>query len=396
MITVWKTLSSAPHRLFFCAGALQAVLAMLGWLVLLVGRQSGLVPELSPLAGWLHAWLLLFGMFPFFIMGFTFTAVPAWMGEQGPPRRIIVRAFVPMAAGALLVHAGFWLGETPMLAGVALHWVGWAMATQAAKQVIDDSSFAGKRHFYMAIAVIVCGLGAEVLFMAALASGSPVLNAAARSAAIWLFLLPTFFSISHRVIPLFTRMAIPTVVPFQPLWMLPAMTGCCLLHFGLEVAQQSRWLWLADVPLLAMAVLLSVRWGLRHIGHAVVGIQHLSFAWLALALALQVANNVFGNLGLAPLHALLAGYFGSMVLGMSARIVLVQAGRPLAFPLALRLAFGVYQMVPVLRIAAELSGLPPFGPQALYLMSGLLWLLCWGLWCTLLLPLLWQARAGAG
>lgn len=393
MITAWNRLSSAPHRLFFFAGALQALLGMLFWLVLLAGRQMGFAPELSPLSGWLHGWLMLFGTLPFFVMGFTMTAVPAWMGEQGPSRGVYLRAFLPMATGSLLVHLGFWLDLSVVVAGIALHWVGWTLATLAAKQVIDRSGFPGKRHFYMAIAVIVCGLGGELVFMAALIAGSPLLNAVARSAAIWLFLLPTFFSISHRVIPMFTRIAIPTATPYQPLWMLPLMTLCCLLHFGLDLAQQARWLWLADLPLLMVAMLLSARWGLsRHIVHPVIGIQHLSFAWLSVALALYAAQSLMDgvSLGLAPMHALLTGYFGSMLLGTSARIVLVQAGGPLLFPPALRLAFGLYQLVPLLRIVAESPGVSSAQTQWLYLGAGSVWLVCWGIWCTLLLPLLYR------
>ena len=99
MITVWASLSAAPHRLFFLAGAIQSMLALLLWTSLLAGRLLGHAPALPMPPAWLHAWLLLFGMFPFFVTGFTLTAIPNWLGERGIARDVYVRAF-PGGTGA--------------------------------------------------------------------------------------------------------------------------------------------------------------------------------------------------------------------------------------------------------------------------------------------------------
>lgn len=393
MIAAWIALSSAPYRPFFLAGALQAVATLLVWTLLLAGRLLDWAPALSLPPGWLHGWLMLFGFFPFFVTGFTLTAVPNWLGERGVARAVYLRAFWPMAAGALLFYPGLWLGTGVLVAALALHWTGWALATLAATRLIMRSRHPGKRHFYMAIAVIVCGLLAELVFAANLLRSDPALNAIARSAALWLFLVPTFFSISHRVVPAFTRMAMPETPPYQPLWMLPAMTLACLAHFLLEVAELPGWLWLADAPLLAMAVLLSLRWKLRNIRHPLVGIHHLSFAWLSVALLLYIAQSLGAPLGLAPLHALVTGYFGSMLLGMASRVVVAHAGGPIEFPGALRNAFLIYQIVPLLRIGADLPGISATNAYLLYMVAGLLWIICWGIWLRLLLPLLTRQAA---
>jgi uncharacterized protein involved in response to NO len=371
MITAWPALSSAPYRLFFLAGALQALLTMLVWIALLAGRLLDHAPALPLPPGWLHGWLMFFGLFPFFVTGFTLTAVPNWLGERGVARAIYLRAFWPMAAGALLFYPALWLGSSVLVAAIALHWTGWALATLAATRLIMQSRHPGKRHFYMAIAVIVCGLLAEIVFAASLLQLDAPGYAIARSAALWLFLVPTFFSISHRVVPAFTRMALPDTQPYQPLWMLPAMTFACLGHFLLEVAALPGWLWLADLPLLAMAVLLSRRWNVRNIRHPLVGIHHLSFAWLSVALALYIAQS-----------------FGSMLLGMAARVVVAHAGGPIEFPRALRNAFLIYQAVPLLRILADLPGIPAAVAHLLFITAGLLWVVCWGVWLRRLLPLL--------
>ena len=89
----WRWLSSEPHRLMFCFGAVQAVVAMLWWLADVSARYLELhappVWSLPPM--WAHAWLLLYGLFPFFMLGFLMTAGPDWLGAGKMPRS----AFVP-------------------------------------------------------------------------------------------------------------------------------------------------------------------------------------------------------------------------------------------------------------------------------------------------------------
>ena len=393
MITVWPHLSGAPHRLFFFAGAVQALLTVLLWVILLGGRLAGWAPALPLPAGWLHGGLMLFGLFPFFVTGFTLTAVPNWLGERGVARADFLRAFWPMALGAALTYPALLIGTGALAGALLLHGVGWGRATWLALRLINHSRHPGKRHFYMAIAVIVCGLLAEALFVANLFLGDPALNAITRSAALWLFLVPTFFSISHRVIPAFTRMAVKDAPLYQPLWMLPAMTAACLGHFVLEVAELPHWLWLADLPLLAMAVLLSVRWRFfANVRHPLVGIHHLSFIWLSLALLLFIAQRFGLSLGLAPLHALVSGYFGSMLLGMASRVVVAHSGQPIAFSSGLRAVFVLYQLVPLLRIAADLPGFDGAQAHGLYVAAALVWVVCWGVWLRQVGLLLFRSK----
>ena len=388
MIAACQALGAAPHRLFFAAGALQAILAMLGWTAWLAAREAGLAIALPLPPAWLHGWLTMFGMLAFFITGFTLTTVPAWLGSPPVPRREWLPACLVMLGGLALAWLGLWLGAEVLAAGVVLHWAGWSLATLAVQRVIAHSRHPGKGHFYIAVAVIACGLCAEITFAAAALTATPAYNAIARSAGLWLFLLPTFLPISHRVIPLFTRMAVPGTPLYQPLWMLPLMTVACLAHFLLEVAGLARWLWLADLPLLAVALLLALRWqSWRHLRDPAVGMLHLSFAWLPLALALYVAQGLGAPLGQAPLHALVAGYFGSTVLAMSARIARVHAGRLPAWPPRLAAALLAYQAVPRLRMAAEVPDFAPFA-AALQIAAGVVWIGCWLVWCREVLPLL--------
>jgi uncharacterized protein involved in response to NO len=399
MILAWRHLSAAPHRLFFLAGAVSAILSMVAWGVLLLGRVHGDVPELPLPAGAIHGAMLLFGCLPFFVMGFTLTATPQWLGDPPPPRGDYVPGFGLMLAGVALLLGGVFISPAVLASGMALHCLGWAWVTWSATGLIRRSRHPGKRHFYMAIAVIVAGLLAELLLLVAVVSGEAHWAATARSAALWLFLVPTFFSISHRVIPVFTRLAGHPTPLYQPLWMLPVMTVCCLTHFGLDLGDQGQLLWLTELPLLVMALLLLWRWdSLRYLCDPEVGFQHLAFTWLPVALSLMMLDRYAGwSLGWAPLHALLLGYFGTMVLGTSARIIRVQAGLAPRPDDLMRVALWCYVPVPLLRILADT---PLMGAQLAYwgyALAGGLWIICWAVWLRRLGPLLFTSAAlGSG
>ena len=74
----WKVFSAAPHRMMFFAGAVQLVLTLLFWGVELLGLYTALWPPLhitiAPV--WVHGFLMLYGLFPFFIFGFLNDHLP--------------------------------------------------------------------------------------------------------------------------------------------------------------------------------------------------------------------------------------------------------------------------------------------------------------------------------
>ena len=80
-LSVWQQITVAPHRSMFLAGTLQGVAAMLWWVFDLAGRYgiAGSAQAWSITPAWAHAFLMMYGFFPFFIFGFLFTTYPNWM-----------------------------------------------------------------------------------------------------------------------------------------------------------------------------------------------------------------------------------------------------------------------------------------------------------------------------
>ena len=143
----WMTFSAAPHRMFFFGGVLQSVLVMAWWLADLAGRYGGFY---APIA-WsvappdAHAFLMLYGLFPFLIFGFLMTTYPRWMNGEEVERRYYVPGFLLMFTGMLVLYAGLVWGW--LLALSALQYLaGWGVALAGLLRVYFKAQHPDKRH----------------------------------------------------------------------------------------------------------------------------------------------------------------------------------------------------------------------------------------------------------
>ncbi len=391
MSRLWSTYTAAPHRVLFLPGALLAVLAMLWWLLDMEIRRAGGF-GLAVLPGpALHAWWMLFGIFPFFIFGFLFTAAPNWSNGPAIPRRAYV------ASGVLLGVGGFALLAGLALPGLVLHLAGWVVATRALLLTFTGAPKGDRTHTGLAVAAAALGGIGDALFLAWAAADWPDALRLAEAIAIWAFLVPTFIVVCHRMIPWFTSRIVANYVmvrPFGPLWGL--LLGC-LAHAALELLERREWLWLADLPLATIVFWFSSRWGVARGARQVrlLAMLHLGFLWLGLAFSLYALDSLarFAGLdwraGQAPLHALGIGFFASMLIGMASRVSLGHSGRKLEADGATWGLFWLAQGVAVLRMLPELiPGLPP----VLVTLAAGLWLLAFGLWAWKYAPMYWRPR----
>jgi len=396
----WMTFSAAPHRMFFFGGVLQSVLVMVWWLADLAGRYGGfyapIVWSVAPPDA--HAFLMLYGLFPFLIFGFLMTTYPRWMNGEEVERRYYVPGFLLMFAGMLVLYAGLVWGWLLALSAL-LYLAGWGVALAGLLRVYFKAQHPDKRHARITSIMLAIGwLLAAGWFLGQL-GGFALPVALAKSGGIWLFLFPIFFAISHRMIPFFSANVIPDYRIVRPNWALMLMPTAALLHMILEVAGLAAWLWLPDLAMTAAALYMSWAWRLRaSLVQPLLAMLHIGFAWLGVALLLYSAQSLallagYVILAKAPLHALVIGYFSSMVLGMISRVTLGHSGRPLV---ADGLTWGIYlafQVVVVLRIVADMPGMEFVARSHLYLCAAALWLACFGIWAYRNLPLYIQPRA---
>ena len=389
--------TSAPHRMFFFGGVVQSLLSILWWLADLGGRYGGFYPALSwPLPPIdIHAFLMIYGFFSFFMFGFLMTTFPRWMnGEEVAPRHYIP-AFWLMATGLLIFYAGLFAGKIWLNAGLAIYLTGWGTALFALLRVYLRARHPDKLH----AAITSTNLALGGMLATAFFSDNEWLIRLAKTGGVWLFLLPVFFAVSFRMIPFFSSTVIPQYQIVRPPKALYLMLAGCAAHTGLELFDLSAWLWLADVPMAVTALYLGWQWQLRKsLSAPLLAMLHIGFAWLGVALLLFALQSLTllldGQLlfAKAPLHALTIGYFGSMMLAMVTRVTLGHSGKPLAADRLTWNLFLMFQSIVVLRIAAEIPGLP-FAPRGwLYLSTAALWLICFGIWSARYAMVYWRPR----
>lgn len=383
--------------MLFLAGAVQILLTLAWWLLELTTRATGFMPLATVMpATWGHAFLMVYGVFPFFIFGFLFTVYPRWLRAPVIDRHASVLAFALLFGGILLFTAGLVLDRRIVVLALLLFLAGWTGALTSLLRVYLNARERGMHERLLNLA-LAAGLVGVAVFLAAVLTGSARQFAFARELGLWLFLVPVVFLVSHRMIPFFSQSALLNYIMVRPAWGPPLMVACVTAHAGFELGGLPQWRFLADLPLAVAALHHSYVWQFQRSFHArLLAMLHIAFLWLGIAMALYAAQSLVllatgtDYLGRAPLHALGIGFLASMIVAMASRVTLGHSGRALsADTLTWAVLLGVNASA-VLRIAGEF--VPQIGSW-LNLLAALLWLAALLPWVWRYLPMYLQPRA---
>ena len=357
-----RLLAEAPHRLMFCIGASNVLLAMLWWAAWLHASRWPFftMPQPQPYAGWLHAWIMQYQMLASFIFGFLLTVFPRWMGLRELPRwqyiPVGVGVFggqIATLLGALGWHAGVTVGAWMTLAG-------WIAALSALGPLLwrEKGTTWHARSCFMAL---LFGLAGQLAWIAFLLGASPLWAFASIKIGSFGFLLPIYLTVAHRMFPFFAGNVVPGYVPWRPLWLLGAFWVLAITHLALELVHGYAGLWLVDIPMFVLSLWLCVRWWPQGKKPPLLTVLFVALWWLPLAFTLysaQSINYLLGGdytLGRAPAHALFIGFFGSALIAMVTRVTQGHSGRTLMLPKTAWFAFIAIQIVALLRIGAEMA-----------------------------------------
>jgi uncharacterized protein involved in response to NO len=356
-------LAAAPHRPLFLAGALAVLTSMAWWALELASMRFGWrgwpQPPVPP--GWAHAMLTQYGMLPMFMFGFLLTTFPRWLNQPSiRPRRYVAVAGA-VFAGYLLSHVGLLGLPWVLRAGIALMLAGYLVGVVTLAGVLRASE-QRNQHAWSCLA----GLGLGTIGLAAFLGflfGAPA-HCARFAIKLGTFglLVPVYFTVAHRMVAFFSGNVVPGYVVRRPAWSLPLMWPLLLAHLVLDLAHAQAWLWLADAPLAVLFGWHAIAWQpWKAMRPGLLAVLHLAFAWLPLAFALYAVQSLClaaGHgpvLGLAPLHVLTIGYFGSMLVAMVTRVTQGHSGRPLQMGAVPWACFVLLQGVVLLRVWAELA-----------------------------------------
>lgn len=381
---------SAPHRVMFAGGAVQILAAMLFWACVLAGRYFGLHALVLPWPpAWIHAGLMVFGIFPWFMFGFLMTALPKWMAAGPLTFRQYVPPFLLLAAGWCLFYAALFL---PALGPVGLSLVaaGWLWGAYSLAEA-TRGSLNDRRHAFAVLVALVIGALAVLAYAVALARVDADWFRVAEQAGLWGCLAPVFFIVLHRMLPFFTGSVVRPYQPYQPMWALWLMLGALAGHGLLAMVGANAWRWVPDVLAAGVALHLSSRWGLKAaLKVPMVGMLHLGALWLGAAMTLFALQSFLAFVGVAwggllPLHSLGIGFFASIMVGMSTRVTLGHSGRPIGEDRWAWKLFRALQVVVALRLAGEFAG-------TLNFFAALGWLAVFGLWASHYFPMYLRPR----
>ena len=379
-------------RPFFLFAGLWGTVALLLWLALWFGRLDLAGPWQGVL--W-HGHEMIYGFALAGVAGFLLTAVPGWTGTE-PLRG------APLAALALL-----WLaGRAALLAGAVLPPLlvaavdlaflpALALPTALALRAGFKRTRSPRNFMFL---VLLASLEAGNLLTHLEALGWTADTAATGLRLGLDTLLVMITVVGGRIVPAFTRnafhqagievairsdarldaLAVASVAAMlvAELVLGPGTASGAFAFLAAAAAAVRLWFW---QPLTAAR------------GRPLLWVLHLGYGWLVLGLLMKGLADAAGLLpATAALHALTIGAVGTMLMAVMSRASLGHTGRRLVAPPAVAAAYVVLTAAAVLRVAAPLL---PGQYDTLLAAAGAAWVLAFGLFSAVYLPILIFPRA---
>jgi uncharacterized protein involved in response to NO len=356
-------------RPFFLLGGSYAVVCVV---TLVAALALGVWPDQMglPSVAW-HGHEMLYGFVVAAIAGFLLTAVPNWTAT--PP------IAGPRLAGLVLIWLGGRVALSPLvsLSGWPPVCVDLAFVPILAAMLVPPLIRAQNRRnigFVILLALLFLG---NVLFHNRQQQLFDAGSLDGLRLAIDTVLL-LIVVVAGRIVPAFTRNALVRSGTAHAIVSTPYLNGLSIAAIALVlasdlIAPNSAFAAIAAGAAALINLTRLTRWeGWKAIGEPIVWVLHLGYAWLVAALALKALWLGFAiPLAAFWLHALTAGAFGTMILGVMSRVALGHTGRPLKVRPSIVAAYAMISIGTVLRVFV--AALTPVHYMTWVAMGGLLW-----------------------
>jgi len=367
----WLRLWWAPHRLAFAAAALMLMVSSLWWLAQLGMRAGGLAappPTVSPTL--LHGVAMTYGFLPLFFCGFLFTAGPKWLGVEAPRATQLTLPVGLQALGTLLWLAGGWLDRPLSLAGGTLLALGLLLAYGRFAGLWLRSPAVDRVHASLIALAGTWGVACLLGVLWAETTQQPDLASRWLLSGLWGFVVGTYVTVAHRMIPFFTSSALPLVRIWRPMWVLAflwlaVLTQVLAAWWSTPGGVPMAWGWLHGFWMLVSGLVvlwLAFVWGLvQSLRIRLLLMLHIGFVWLGLGFILEAIGLHWALLigpaswALGALHATTMGFLGSLMLAMVTRVSCGHGGRALVADGWVWGAFWLLQLATGLRVWAALA-----------------------------------------
>jgi len=397
----WNTFSAAPHRLFFFSGAVQLILPLLLWSIELIGRYTSFWSPINTIipSTWAHGFLMIYGLFIFFIAGFLLTVFPRWMNSKTIEKEQYVSPFLWLNAGLLIFEFSLFFDTSSIFSGLAIFLFGWLNLIAILYKSFKSAAPQNKRYETVILGAITFGALGVACYVWWLFSDNWLFMQLAITIGIWLYLLPLVFTVSHRMLPFFSSNIIDNYTIFQPAYTLWIFLAGCLGHFILSSYSQIEWLFLVDIPMACVALLHTFRWQfLRSFKDRLLAVLHMAFFWLFISMSLFSIQSLILQfngefiLGRSPLHALTIGFFASLLIAMASRVTLGHSGRMLILDKTSWALFIGLQLAAITRVLSDLLFDDLLMSNNLNLIAAALWLISLCVWFIKYAPIYLSGR----
>ena len=371
-------------RTFYSLAAIFAIAAMILWLRAFAGL-SGTGDYLYGVV-W-HSHEMLFGFATAVITGFLLTAVRNWTGLPTPTgAALAMLAVLWLAARALII-----IGPASLAAVVDVAFLP-ALALAIAGPILRSKN---QRNYKVLALILMLAASHGVYHLASLGFAEAWL--ARTSLFVGIDILVILMAIvGGRVIPAFTRNAIPSATSRHEPWVELITFVSMILIIAASVLRGS---W--AVPPMFMALLLTVAaaahairlalWDpVKTIHNPLLWMMPAAYSWMPIAFLLRAlaATNIIP--AGAWIHAMTMGAVSALMLAMMMRSSLGHTGRALVASKTDMAAFLLLQIAAIVRVAASIVAGETY--QQWIVVSGLIWALAFLVFALRYLPMLSRPR----
>jgi len=371
-------------RTFYSLAAVFSIAAMILWLCAFAGL-SGTGEYLYGVV-W-HSHEMLFGFATAVIAGFLLTAVRNWTGLPTPTgAALALLAALWLAARVLII-----LGSAPLAAIIDVAFLP-ALAIAIAGPILGSRN---KRNYKVLAIILLLAVLHGVFHLASLGYTDAWLSRAALFVSIDIVII-LMSIVAGRVIPAFTRNAIPSATSRHEPWV-EVMTFASMILIAVVTSVQGSWV---PSPVL-MAILLVVAaashatrlalWDpVKTINNPLLWMLPAAYSWIPFAFLLRAlaAMNIIP--AGAWIHAMTMGAVSALMLAMMMRSSLGHTGRKLVASKADMAAFLLLQVAAIVRVIASIVAGETY--QQWIVASGLIWALAFLVFVTRYLPMLSRPR----
>lgn len=366
-----------PFRIFFIAGSIWALLAVVLWVLLLMGKLS--LPLGIPASVW-HGHEMIHGFTSAIIAGFLLTAMSNWTGIPAISGTPLILLFLLWLAARIALMFSALLPPILMLLTPLFYLV---LVLHTARILLISGN---RRNLIMPLVLLFLGSGSSLMLWGAITADYAWVQTGEKASLYLLTLLIAV--IAGRITPAFSSNWLrQRGLRHEDVSRLPALEIISILSLlflaGADLAGAPNGLiaLLATITATAHLSRLFLWRGWRVYREPLLWILHLGYLTLVLSLlsrALVAVSPALGlNLNLSSwIHLFGTGTIGIMIIGIMSRVALGHTGRPLLLP---PMALAAFVAIITAALTRTLSLMMP-GSYMLWLtMAALLWCLAFAL-----------------